>query len=255
MNYEQKLEKDLRQNETVIHVIEALTLTQEYQHTKGNLKSYTAATLDSITAARIIKELGFSAEKVEIRTYSNGKKYVIFKGYPGERKILKGTKYLVNNPDVVRLAIGPKGIVESAKSGFVISFILSSGLEVFDYLIQDGYTLSRLLGTLSSDLIKIGLASIAAAAAGLVAGSIAIIGSTAAVPLIAAIAVGIITGSALEIIDRRLGATKALIKGYEKIGIKLKEIEYEYNNNIALIERKPNLIFCLFAQCPEITGY
>lgn len=255
MNYEQKLENELRKNESIIHVIEAQTLTKEYQAIKGNIKSYTVAALDSITATKIIRELGFNTEKIEIRKYSNGKKYIIFKGYPGDRKILKGTKYLINNPEVVRLAVGPKGIIKSAKSGFAISFILACGLEVFEYLIQDSYTLSRLLGTLSSDLVKIGLASIAAAATGLVAGSIAIIGSTAAVPLIAAIAVGVITGMVLESIDRRFGATKALIKGYERIGIKLKEIEYEYNQKTNLLEKKPNLIICLFAQCPEITGY
>ncbi len=255
MNYEQKLENDLRNHENIIQLIEASTLIQEYQEAKGILKSYTAPTLDAITASRMINELGFETNQVEVRKYQNGKKYVIFKGHPGNRSIFIGTRYSVKNPEVVRLAIGPKGIVEPAKSGFVISFILSCGLEVFEYLIQDTYTLSKLLGTLSSDLIKIGLASIAAAAAGLIVGSVAIIGSVATAPLLVAIAIGIVTGKTLDKVDRRFGATKALINAYARIGINLRNIQYEYNRNMSLLERKPNLIMCLFAPCPEITGY
>ncbi|WP_293268573.1 hypothetical protein [Neptunomonas sp.] len=251
MNYEQKLLKDLKKNENVIQVLDYDLFVKEWEARKGTLKTgagFAAPAGDSIIAAKLLKEFGFDAQKVTVKTYA-GKKYVIFKGYPGQREIFKGTRYLAQNPQVVRMAVGPKGIVSSVKSGFVLSVVLSVGIEVFDYVIRDDALLSELLGTITSDLIKIGLSSIAAAVAGLAVGSAAILGSVAAAPLIAAIAVGIVTGLVLEKIDRKLGATSALIKAYEKMGLDLREMKYEFNRNLNYLERNPHMISCLFGPC------
>ena len=251
MNYEQKLVKDLKKNETVVQILDYDLLIKEWQSTKGTVKtgsSYVAPTLDAITAAKLLKEFGIKADKVTVKQYA-GKKYIIFKGYPGQREIFKGTRYLATNPKVVRMAVGPKGITSSVKSGFVLSVVLSVGIEIFDYFIRDDATLSELLGTITTDLIKIGLSSIAAAAAGLAVGSAAVLGTVASAPLLAAIAVGVVTGLVLEQIDRKLGATNALIRAYESIGVKLREIEYEFNRNINYLERNPHLIPCLFGPC------
>lgn len=60
-----------------------------------------------------------------------GKKYVLFKGLAGQRKALKGRRYLAQNPKVVRMAVGPTGVVKSVKGGFILSAVLSVGIEVF----------------------------------------------------------------------------------------------------------------------------
>ena len=97
-------------------------------------------------------------------------KYIIFKGYAGQRTYLRGARYLLSNPNIVRLAIGPKGITDSVKGGFVITAVLSTGIEVANYLLNDTATLHQLLGTVTADLVKIGIASICATIAGVLAG-------------------------------------------------------------------------------------
>ncbi len=255
MNYEQKLLQDLRKNEHTIQILSSDDLLAEYQAVKGATKAYTVALLDSTTAIRLLMELGYRVDQLEVRTYANGKSYVIFKGYAGSREIFRGTRYLTSNPQVIRMAVGPRGIVSSARGGFVIGFVLSVSLEVFDYLIRDDATLSHLLGSISTDLVKIGISAIAGAVAGLAVGSAAIIGTIAAAPLIAAIVTGVVVGMVLDELDSRRGVTQALIKGYERFGIRLKEIEYEVNRQLNWLERNPHLIPCLFGPCSGIRGY
>lgn len=141
---------------------------------------------------------------MNIKTYANGKSYVVFKGYAGNRQVFKGTKYLAANPKVVRMAIGPKGIAASIKGGFVITFVLSVGVEVIDYLINDKATMSGLLGTLTADFFKIGISGIAAAITATAIGTTVVFGSIASAPFLVAIAVGVATGLLLERIDKKL---------------------------------------------------
>ncbi len=254
MNVEKRLVQELRNNEHVIQIVPLDDIEKEYLELKSlakNVAGYVSPFSDSLQAAKIIKEFGISTEKVVIKNLG-GKKYLIFKGYSGQRNVLKGTRYLATNPKVVRMAIGPKGIVKSVKGGSVITVILSVGIEVFDYFIRDTATLSELLGTITGDLVKIGLTSIASVVAGLLVGSAAVIGSSVAAPLIAAIAVGVVTGYALNKIDEKLGATKALIKGYEEMGYKLSEMKWELNRELRVLKKKPWLFNCFFAPCGRL---
>jgi len=116
-------------------------------------------------------------------------------------------------------------------------------------LIRDTSTLAQLLGHVTGDLIKIGLSSLAAAAVGLATGASVILGSSAVIPLMVAIAVGVATGYALGEIDKKFGATKALIKAYENIGLDLDKIKWEFNRTMYLIENEPGFAEGLFAPC------
>jgi len=200
---------------------------------------------DSIYAARLLNEFGINPDKVVIKQYA-GKQYVIFNGNPNTRNTLKGTRYLTTNLKVVRMAVGPKGIKDSIKSGFVLTVVLSVGIKIFNYFIRDTATLSQLLGTITSDILTIGISSIAAAVVGLAVGSTVVLGSIAAAPLIAAIAVGVITGFVLGKIDEKIGATRALINAYEIIGLNLKDMEYEANWWFNYFEKNPIAIMRLF---------
>lgn len=248
MNAEEKLVQELSKNEQVVQIVPFDELKKEWEALKPGVKTiagYAAPVNDSVLAMKLLHEFGVKPEKVQIKTYA-GKQYVIFKGHAGLRKIFRGTRYLTSNPKVVRLAVGPKGVVKAVKGGFVLTVVLSVGIEIFDFFIKDTATLSHLLGTITSDIVKIGVSSIAGAAAGLAVGSAAVLGSVAAAPIIAAIAVGIITGYVLNKIDSKLGATAALIKAYEKLGIKLREIEYEANRWYNYFESNPSAIMRLF---------
>ena len=223
-----QLIKELAEHEHIVHIFSWEELIKELENKNGVIMttaSYASPLRDSLTAIRLLRELGLTG-KVVIKNYG-GKTYVILKGYAGDRKLFQGTRYLYTNPKVIRLAVGPKGIRASVKGGFVLSVVLCTGINVFDYFIRDTATLFDLMGNVTSDIIKIGISSIAAAAAGLAVGSVAVIGSIGAVPLIAAIAIGVASGYALNKIDEKIGATKALIDTYEKIGISLEKTVHE----------------------------
>lgn len=247
MNVEEKLLQELKSNEQVIQMLSYDDLIKEWQALKPHAKTILGhkSTYDSaVIAAKLLRDFGIQSNKVLIKTYA-GKQYVIFKGYPGARKIFRGTRYLIDNPKVVRMAVGPKGI-KNIKGGFVLSVVLSVGIELFDYLIRDTATLSHLLGTITGDIIKIGVSSIAGAVAGLLVGGSAIVGTIAAAPLIAAIAIGVLTGYVLNQLDSKFGATAALIAAYEKMGIKLREIEYEAARWYNYFETNPSELMRLF---------
>lgn len=224
MTLKQELMKELNANEYNVHIIEWSELLKEWEGRKNIVKTgvnYVSPIMDSVTAVNILKEFGMTG-KVVIKEYS-GKAYIILKGHPGNRKILRGTRYLVSNPKIVRMAVGPKGILKSVKGGFVLTVVLCTAVNVFDYFIRDEAMLSELLGMVTSDIFKIGVSSIAAVTAGLFVGSVAIIGGAAAAPLIAAIAVGLGTGILLEKIDENVGATKALIEAYKELGVAIEK--------------------------------
>jgi hypothetical protein len=246
MTLKQQLIKELDTNEYIVQIIPWDDLVKEWESKKGIAKTaanYASPVKDSLTATKLLREFGMTG-KVVIKHYG-GKSYVIFKGYPGMRKIFRGTRYLTSNPKVVRMAVGPKGIVKCVKGCFVLSVVLCAGVYVFDYFIRDEATLSELLGNVTSDIVKVGISSIAAVAAGLTVGSVAVISSVAAAPLIAAIAVGVATVYLLDKIDEKVGATKALIHAYEQVGIALDQtittitnIPNEINREIYRYERR-----------------
>lgn len=76
----------------------------------------------------------------------NGKAYVILTGYPGLRKYLKGTKYLPQNPKVVKFGIGPVAQSAAKKVNFIISMTTYTGIDVVKYISGDGITLSEVTG-------------------------------------------------------------------------------------------------------------
>lgn len=232
-----RLLTSLRENETVIYVLPAYERVPEWRAPEPLLpppsergwEDYrngtrtTAALLapaqDAMTVREIVRELGWRGKSIN-RTIK-GKEYIIFKGHPGQRKLLRDVAYPNTHPTVVRMALGPKGLLNSARGGAVLSAVLFTGIDVLEYLLVDSVGLHSMLGQLSVDLASIGISAITSALAGLLVGSTVVVGGFAVSPLVVAIAVGLATGWVLQKIDERFGATKALIDYYEQMGIEL----------------------------------
>lgn len=84
--------------------------------------------------------------------------------------------------------------------------------------------------TIASDLIKIGITTIFAEAAGLAAAGTTVVGGFAAGPIIVAIVVGVMLTFALEYFDTQYNITNRVAATMERIGEKiLKEMRNEYN--------------------------
>jgi len=162
------------------------------------------------------------------------------------RKILTGTKYGVANPTVVKMGLGKAGVAYSVKMGGLVSVLLISVYRVLDYLLSDEQTLSRLIGTLATDVAKVAVATAAAYVAGTFAAGMMVI---AVGPIIIAIVVGALVSWGLGKLDEHYGITEKVIKKLDEINDDFDSSLYEFKRDWNYLEKHPEKIFCLFAPC------
>lgn len=242
-----ELRQELEKSEIVLQVLPVENLVKEWNRRKrGGTKSgnensakkaagYVSPANDTLTVIRICKDLGLNGKYV-IKTVGS-KQYVIFKGYPGLRTIFTAPNYLTTNPKVVRMAIGDVGVKNSIRVGGMITIVLFAGLEILQYMIGES-TLTELVGTLATDLIKVGISTIAAHAATMAIGTASF---CAAGPLVVAIIIGVGTSMVLNAVDDHFGLTDKLVivldhyaKHYsEKMGRSIREILHDIEREIA----------------------
>jgi hypothetical protein len=188
-----------------------------WQKIKGKTElgaSYYASADDIRTISKLVGDLGSFGTKAYVKTYG-GKPHIILKGHPGLRKILTGTKYGIKNPKVVTMGLGKVGAIHAAKSGGIITIVLLTAYRVTDYFLTDEVTLNQLIGTLSTDVVKVGIATGASIAT---ASLLVTLGFTIAIgPIVAVVVVGIITSAALGALDNQFGITDRVIKGLDEI--------------------------------------
>ena len=187
-----------------------------WQKIKGKVgvgASYYASADDVVTMTKLIGDLGGIGARAYIKNYG-GKPHIILKGHAGLRTILTGTKYGIKNPKVVSMGLGKAGAITAAKQGGILTVVLLSAYRVTDYFLTDQATLSQLIGTLATDIVKVGIAIAASIGAAVVMG-----GFTLAVgPILAVVAVGFGVSMLLEYADNSLGITNRVIAGLDELG-------------------------------------
>lgn len=196
---------------------EANSLWEEWR----KLGEYAAGNAGNVDTAldvlKLASDLGSASTQVYLKNYA-GKPYIILKGYPGMRKILNATRYGVTNPKVVQMGLGKFGAIRSAKVGAVITIVAVVAFRVLDFFMRDQATIAELVGRLSTDFLKIGVSTLASIGAASFAAGTLVVGSFALGPIVAALAVGVLTTLALEWIDNKLHITDKVIEGLEIIG-------------------------------------
>ncbi|MFW7526100.1 hypothetical protein ACODM8_18435 [Vibrio ostreicida] len=212
--------------------------TGEYINTKDTWKSMTTSTgaqvminygvngKDVVSTSMVIAQFnihGLKATKLglkatfgmEMSTYYNkiGTEMIKFSGHSGLRRILTASAYKLDNPKVVQLGIGKYGLANSIKSGTVLTIYIAAGYRILDYALNDEVFLADLIGSLATDIVKIGIASAFSALAG--AGVMALTSYVAA-HLAVVVFVGLATAWLLNEMDNYLGITPAVIELLEK---------------------------------------
>jgi hypothetical protein len=202
------LQDHAKQNPAKAKAIEAAvaqTSLKQYWNTtlSPNIENYTyvmpSAQLgtDLYNLGRTINALGVAGTRISVKEYK-GKPYLIFKGKPGLRNVIKGTRYLAANPQIVQLGLGMKGLKHVAKGGFILGMVVSSGVEIADFFYKDEKTMYDLVGGIGVEAVKAGLGALAAVAAGALAITVT---SVAIAPLIAAAAAAFYVGIKLSDLD------------------------------------------------------
>lgn len=181
---------------------------KEYGENWHTVANYFSATDDAMLIRKLVRETGIRG-RCYFKSY-NGKLHVVFKGYPGLRRVLTGTKYGVLHPKVVGLGIGKAGVAKSVKGGTIVSVVLLTVWNIVDYVIRDEATLGQMLGGIAGDVSK----ALIAGGVGYAAGSAAVaLGMTvAAGPLVIAVVVGLGVGWALDALDQKYRFTERLQK-------------------------------------------
>jgi hypothetical protein len=242
--FQQQLEKDLAQSQADIDVLNARELTEFWltvQRHEGKSQSQIEAIFKDLTGIDLAKQLlatgrDYGAAGNDLATVAvlgtdlkrgsrflesyrtvtqNGRSYIIFKGNHRARLIIKGTRYLASNTLMVKMAIGKEGLKKSAKSGFLVSVIFSVTLHSIQWLFEDEYRWTNWLAGVSTDLVKITIASAAGYFAAV--GVAALMGATvvAVVPIIAGVAISLLAGYFLNVVDDHFKITESLIRWFE----------------------------------------
>jgi len=124
----------------------------------------------------------------------------------------------MQNAKVVQMGLGKYGAVQAAKGGGVLTIVLISVYRVIDYFLTDSATLNQLIGTLATDVVKVGLAI------GALIAAVTFVASTGFViafgPLIAAIAFGVGVAMLLEYADEKFKITEKIILALDEISEK-----------------------------------
>lgn len=185
----------------------------------------------------------------------NGKNYIIFKGYPGLQRVLTGTRYLLDNPRVVKMGIGVQAAKGMAKGGVLVTVIFSVTLNGIQWIFDEKYGWAEFIGNVSADIIKGAL--VAAAGYFTYAALAAAFAGVAVLPLGLGIAVALFVGAALQHMDRdgiiaeRLA--KAIVVAYEN-GLLVFDLGKEVAKDpISYLNKKiDNLYYYLISAAGEV---
>ena len=68
-------------------------------------------------------------------------------------------RHLASNPKMIQLGLGIKGAANAAKGGFILGVVVSTGIEVVDFIFNDEKTMHDLVGGIGVEAVKAGLAT------------------------------------------------------------------------------------------------
>lgn len=192
-------------------------IQQSWQKIKGKLElgaNYYSSGGDVVTLTKLVGDLGGIGARVYVKTYPGRPPHIIIKGYAGLRKVLTGTRYGIHNPKVIAMGVGKAGAVNAAKTGGILTIVLLTTYRVVDYFLTDKATLSRLVGTLATDIVKVGISTGASIGAAMIAGGFSI----AVGPIFVVVLVGFGTTWGLTVLDETYGITERVVAGLDELG-------------------------------------
>ncbi|CAI1922614.1 hypothetical protein [Serratia fonticola] len=200
----------------------------------GYAATYSGNAKDFYSAADLVRKLGGFGIAAIIYVGRNGEKLIKITGYPGIRRILNGTRYSLNNMQVVQIGVGTKGINHTIIQGVKWSVYVSLAYRSLEFILSDESSAARFLGSVTSDIAKaIATAAIMRMATPILLGLV--VGSIGGAFFVVAIAGAIFVGG-IEYIDKKFGLT-------DKIIMKIREMEENTPRVSGLLGTNNQLIY------------
>ncbi|MFJ5378643.1 hypothetical protein ACIPSX_14980 [Pectobacterium sp. CHL-2024] len=119
------------------------------------ISSFAGNIAEAVSVSRIVMEMkGFGVTATEY-VGKNGSKYIKLSGYPGVRKYLDATRYLVSNQKVLDIGIGTKGIESGIATGARFCIVFSGAYRAIELMVKDEYALTDFFVNLTMDAAKL----------------------------------------------------------------------------------------------------
>ncbi|SON52332.1 hypothetical protein [Vibrio tapetis] len=153
---------------------------------------------DFYLLAEDLKKGGSILSKYEV-VQNGSKSYIKFKGNHKLRSLVKGTRYLSNNAQVIALGIGKAGMRASAKGGVIITAIFSVVFRTLESALTQNYSVTNWVVNVSSDIVKAAIAG----AIGYMAGTFASLTGVILIPIFVGIIVAVWVANKLDTYEGR----------------------------------------------------
>ena len=98
--------------------------------------------------------------RFEIRP-TNGRDYIVFKGNKNLRKTIRGNRYGMLNPTIIKMGIGTDGLKASAKGGALVTVVVSVSVNSYGWIFDESIGWKDFLLNVSTDLVKAAIAVVA----------------------------------------------------------------------------------------------
>lgn len=168
---------------------------------------------DVVTTSMIISKLGSFGIKATVYINHKGTELIKLTGYPGIRKVLNAPVFALKNPKVIDMGLGKYGRGKSIVEGARLTFYVAAAYRTLDFILNDETHLAQFIGSLATDVVKIGIAS--AISWGAVS-TITAFTALVSVPLVAVVAIGLVTAIALNELDDKFGITDKVVNYIER---------------------------------------
>ena len=149
-----------------------------------------------------LKGLGIKA----IQYQYGGQVYVKITGYASLRRILQGTRYKINSPQILELGIGKAGINGGILEGAKFCIWFSLAYRTVQLIFKSDHDVAAFIGNITMDIAKIIVTIFVTKILVAIGTAIAAAGSIAvpiAVSIILLIAVGFVIAKGLDYLDRK----------------------------------------------------
>lgn len=162
-----------------------------------------------------------------------GKSYIKITGHPGLRRILEGTRYAVNNPQMLEMGIGIRGLGSALMKGTKFCIFASLAWRAIELIFKSDYDLVDFLGDITMDAAKIVVASVVI---GVVAGICTLVSAPVVFTVTVVIVAGFYLNRKLNEKDDDFGLSVSLKKQLRKTYIEYQKItEWNFKHANSLI--------------------
>ncbi|MEQ9721051.1 PAAR domain-containing protein [Yersinia alsatica] len=165
---------------------------------------------DVVTTSMIIARLGDFDIRATVYVNHKGTELIKLTGYAGVRKVLTAPVFALKNPKVVDLGIGKYGLKNSIISGARLTFYVAAAYRTLDFILNDATSLAEFIGSLATDVVKIGIASAVSWGVGAL-----VVTPFVALNLVIVVAVGFVAVWGLTKLDDKFGVTDKVVSYIE----------------------------------------